>query len=158
EAGQTAPAPLIKQLGEVSTVVMAFAVILSSDDSAGDPTTSLAVLVSVPVALVATLTTMVMLVLVPALTEPSVNTKLVVPVAGGVAETSVTFDGSESVTVTDVAWSGLKFVTAMLYVSTPPGQTGSGLSVLVMARSVCTRMLPGFTEKLSKAVSPQNWS
>ena len=51
-------------------------------------------------------------------------------------DTSVTSDGSESVTTTLCAVSPFLFVTVSVYVSSAPTDTGSGLSVFVIFRSV----------------------
>src|SRR5213594_3226565 len=104
--GHTALVPLIKQLGDARRLVAADAVLLAANGSAGETAVTVAVLVSVPAALVATLTMMVM---DTASIEPRAKFKLVVPLTvpcDGTAETNVVRGGSGSTTVTDVAWSG----------------------------------------------------
>jgi hypothetical protein len=53
----------------------------------------------------------------------------------GVAESRVTLAGNVSVTVTPVAEFGPRLVTVIVYVICSPTKTGSGESVLVIARS-----------------------
>src|SRR5919204_3751945 len=58
-------------------------------------------------------------------------------------ETSVTSEGSESVTTTLCEVSPFLFVTVSVYVSNAPTETGSGLSVFVIFRSVSGGPLGG---------------
>jgi hypothetical protein len=53
----------------------------------------------------------------------------------GLAESNVTLAGNVSVTVTPVAELGPLLVTVIVYVTCSPTETGSGVSVLVIARS-----------------------
>src|SRR4051794_12555200 len=60
--------------------------------------------------------------------------------AGAVSETKVVFADSESFNCSVTASLGPAFVTVSVYVRLAPADTGSGLSALVIDRSVATGM------------------
>jgi hypothetical protein len=124
------------------TVALIVAVLFAIFGS-GKSETTLAELVTVPVAFAAIVTTIVSVACAAFATDPRLHVSVVVPVhaepCDGVAETSVVIAGSTSVTITFVVSFGPKFAAVSVYVRFEPGATVLADCVIVSDTSAdCT--------------------
>jgi hypothetical protein len=160
---------VIARLAPPLTVVVVEALLFADVGSVGAVDETVAVFVIVaPFAVVAgTVAVIVTVAVAPGLRSPMAHVNVVVPAhpplpTGDVFVheplAPVSGEGIGSETLTPFAVLGPVFVTVMEYVSVPPAVTGSGESLLVMLKSACAMIPPGFIAAFFSWLSPTRWA
>jgi hypothetical protein len=151
------------------TVVVVDALLFPETGSVGElEETDAVFVIVVPFAVFAgTVAVIVTVAVAPGPRSPIAHEMVVVPVhppdpAGDdfvqLPDAPVSGDGTGSVTVTPFAVFGPAFDTVKVYVNVPPAVTGSGESLLVIPRSACATIPPGFIDAFFSWLSPTLWA